>query len=251
MAIGTGTDWQAWQRSWDRQQEWYMPDREDRFSVMLDLTEALVGPAPASSTWRAAPAPSPPGCSTASPEPPAPASTSTPHCSPSPRAPSPATTGSPRDGRPQGSKVAHPAAVRHVRRRADRHGPALAAQRTPRGPLRSARGTRPRRRCPHERRPHDRRDHAPDQRGRPGPAARPDGPGQETGALDWAEWWKVAAQDPVLAEPTARRFEIYGEHADGDTPSADWHARVLREKGFAEARAVWRSPSDALVLAVK
>lgn len=74
---------------------------------------------------------------------------------------------------------------------------------------------------------------------------------RETGALDWAEWWKVAAQDPVLAEPTARRFEIYGEHADGDTPSADWHARVLREKGFAEARAVWRSPSDALVLAVK
>ncbi|CAM5649203.1 methyltransferase [Streptomyces avidinii] len=25
------TDWQAWQDSWDRQQEWYMPDREERF----------------------------------------------------------------------------------------------------------------------------------------------------------------------------------------------------------------------------
>ncbi len=52
------------------------------------------------------------------------------------------------------------------------------------------------------------------------------------GALDWAEWWQLAAADPVLAEPTARRFEIYGEHADGDMPPVAWHARVLREKGL-------------------
>ena len=25
-----GADWAAWQESWDRQQEWYMPDREER-----------------------------------------------------------------------------------------------------------------------------------------------------------------------------------------------------------------------------
>ncbi|MGW8402042.1 SAM-dependent methyltransferase, partial [Streptomyces lydicus] len=31
-----GADWQAWQNSWDRQQEWYLPDREERFRVMLD-----------------------------------------------------------------------------------------------------------------------------------------------------------------------------------------------------------------------
>ncbi|MGW1148413.1 class I SAM-dependent methyltransferase, partial [Streptomyces sp. NPDC002454] len=42
----TGTDWRAWQESWDRQQEWYMPDREERFRVMLDVVEALVGPEP-------------------------------------------------------------------------------------------------------------------------------------------------------------------------------------------------------------
>lgn len=42
----TGTDWQAWQESWDRQQEWYMPDREERFRVMLDMVEALTGPEP-------------------------------------------------------------------------------------------------------------------------------------------------------------------------------------------------------------
>lgn len=42
----TGTDWAAWQQSWDRQQEWYMPDREERFRVMLDMVEAVVGPKP-------------------------------------------------------------------------------------------------------------------------------------------------------------------------------------------------------------
>ncbi|MET9943240.1 class I SAM-dependent methyltransferase, partial [Streptomyces halstedii] len=43
---GTSTDWQSWQASWDRQQEWYMPDREERFRVMLDMVEAVAGPAP-------------------------------------------------------------------------------------------------------------------------------------------------------------------------------------------------------------
>ncbi|MEV2209597.1 class I SAM-dependent methyltransferase, partial [Streptomyces sp. NPDC047970] len=44
--MGAATDWRAWQKSWDRQQEWYMPDREDRFRVMLDMVEATVGPEP-------------------------------------------------------------------------------------------------------------------------------------------------------------------------------------------------------------
>ncbi|MFB7912806.1 class I SAM-dependent methyltransferase [Streptomyces sp. NPDC056061] len=71
------------------------------------------------------------------------------------------------------------------------------------------------------------------------------------GALDWADWWALAAKDPVLAEPTAERYRIYGEHADGDMPSARWHADTLRAAGFAEARPVWASPSDTLMLAVK
>ncbi|MER0448216.1 class I SAM-dependent methyltransferase [Streptomyces sp. Edi4] len=71
------------------------------------------------------------------------------------------------------------------------------------------------------------------------------------GALDWAEWWALAAKDPVLAGPTAARYEIYGEHADGDMPSVSWHAETLRAAGFAEARPVWASPSDTLLLALK
>lgn len=71
------------------------------------------------------------------------------------------------------------------------------------------------------------------------------------GVLDWAAWWQLAAADPALAGPTAERFRIYGEHADGDTPSAAWHAEALRDAGFAEARTVWSSPSDAMVLALR
>ncbi|MGW5674374.1 class I SAM-dependent methyltransferase [Streptomyces sp. NPDC003860] len=74
---------------------------------------------------------------------------------------------------------------------------------------------------------------------------------KENGAVDWAEWWALAAKDPALAEPTARRFEIYGEHADGETPPLQWHVQTLLTAGFAESRAVWSSPSDALVLALK
>jgi hypothetical protein len=71
------------------------------------------------------------------------------------------------------------------------------------------------------------------------------------GALDWSDWWRLAAKEPALAEPTARRWEIYSPDDEGDMPSAQWHARVLREKGFAEARPVACSPADTLLLALK
>jgi SAM-dependent methyltransferase len=38
--------WEEWQASWDRQQAAYLPDREERFSAMLDVVEAVVGSAP-------------------------------------------------------------------------------------------------------------------------------------------------------------------------------------------------------------
>lgn len=41
-----GTDWRSWQESWDRRQEWYVPGREERFRIMLDVVEAVVGPEP-------------------------------------------------------------------------------------------------------------------------------------------------------------------------------------------------------------
>jgi SAM-dependent methyltransferase len=39
-------DWNAWQHSWDQQQMAFMPDREDRFRILLDVVEVVCGPKP-------------------------------------------------------------------------------------------------------------------------------------------------------------------------------------------------------------
>jgi SAM-dependent methyltransferase len=53
VAVFAGTGWQGavvdpdraerWISRWDAQQEWYMPDREERFTVLIDAVEAGVG----------------------------------------------------------------------------------------------------------------------------------------------------------------------------------------------------------------
>ncbi|MGW1891185.1 class I SAM-dependent methyltransferase [Streptomyces sp. NPDC002004] len=246
------SDWRAWQDSWDRQQEWYLPDREERFRVMLDMVEALVGPEPRVLDL---------ACGTGS---------ITDRLLK--RFPNAVSTGVDLDPAlltiAEGT-FAGDGRVTFVT--ADLKDPdwtdalpydtydavltATALHWLHSGPLAALYGRiaglvreggvfmnadhmpdegTPRINAADRTRRHTRMDRA-----------------KAAGALDWADWWALAAEDPVLSGPTARRFEIYGEHADGDTPSAEWHARVLCEKGFAEARAVWRSPSDALVLALK
>lgn len=247
-----GADWQAWQRSWDRQQEWYMPDREERFRIMLDMVEALVGPAPRVLDL---------ACGTG---------TITARLLD--RFPDATSTGVDLDpallaiaegtfaGDDRVSFVAAdlkdpdwPAKLPydaydavltatalhwfHAEPLADLYGRVAELVRDG-GVFMNADHmideATPRINAAERAQRHARMDAAKGQ-----------------GALDWAEWWQLAAEDPVLAGPTARRFEIYGEHADGEMPSAAWHARVLREKGFGEARPVWCSPSDILLLAVK
>ncbi|MEU3099785.1 class I SAM-dependent methyltransferase [Streptomyces sp. NPDC006967] len=245
-------DWHAWQESWDRQQEWYMPDREERFRVMLDMVEALTGPAPRVLDL---------ACGTG---------TITARLLT--RLPDATSTGVDLDPALLAIAEGTFAGDRRVTFvTADLKDPgwadalpydsydavltATALHWLHREPLAHLYGhiaglvrdggvfmnadhmideTTPRINAAERARRHAHMDRA-----------------RADGALDWAEWWRLAAQDPVLAEPTARRFEIYGEHADGDMPSPAWHARVLHEKGFGEARPVWCSPSDTLLLALK
>ncbi|MFD7478528.1 class I SAM-dependent methyltransferase [Streptomyces sp. NPDC059837] len=249
---GNGADWHAWQRSWDRQQEWYMPDREERFRVMLDMVEALVGPEPRVLDL---------ACGTG---------TITARLFD--RFPKATSTGVDLDpalltiaegtfaGDERVSFVAadlkDPQWVTRLPYESyDAVLTATALHWLHSEPLAALYGqiaelvrdggvfmnadhmideSTPRINAAERAQRHARMDQA-----------------RASGVLDWAAWWELAAQDPVLAAPTARRFEIYGEHADGDMPSVEWHGRVLREKGFSEARPVWRSPSDSLVLAVK
>jgi SAM-dependent methyltransferase len=252
MTTSTGTDWAAWQESWDRQQEWYMPDREERFRIMLDMVEALVGTAPRVLDL---------ACGTGS-------------ITARLLARFPRATGTGVDLDPALLAIARGTfegddRVSFVT--ADLKDPdwpaklpydsydavltATALHWLHSEPLAALYGrvaelvrdggvfmnadhmiddSTPRINAAERAQRHARMDQA-----------------REAGALDWAEWWQLAAQDPVLAEPTARRFEIYGEHADGDMPSPAWHARTLLAQGFSEARPVWCSPSDTLLLALK
>ncbi|WP_018544457.1 class I SAM-dependent methyltransferase [Streptomyces sp. LaPpAH-108] len=252
MTSSIGTDWAAWQESWDRQQEWYLPDREERFRIMLDMVEAFAGPAPRVLDL---------ACGTG---------TITARLLD--RFPDAVSTGVDLD--PALLAIARGTFEgddRVTLVEADLKDPAWTAE------------------LPYD--AYDAvltatalhwlyLDDLTDLYGRLAKLTRDGGvflnadhmPDEATprineaerilrharmeeakraGVLDWADWWRLAAADPVLAEPTARRFEIYGEHADGETPSAAWHAAALREKGFAEARPVWCSPSDTLLLALK
>ncbi|MFI6942310.1 class I SAM-dependent methyltransferase [Streptomyces sp. NPDC050418] len=249
---GLGTDWRAWQDSWDRQQQWYLPDREERFSVMLDMVEALVGPKARVLDL---------ACGTGS---------ITDRLLK--RFPEAVSTGVDLD--PALLTIAEGTFAGDDRVtfvRADLkdpqwaaklpydnydavltatalhwlHSPELAVLYGQVADLVREGGVFMN--ADHMPDPATTRINAAESAYRNARAARV----KAEGVLDWKEWWQLAAADPVLAAPTAERFEIYGDHADGDMPSADWHARTLCDMGFAEARTVWASPADSLVLALK
>ncbi|MCA1220591.1 class I SAM-dependent methyltransferase [Streptomyces sp. 8L] len=247
-----GTDWRAWQESWDRQQELFMPDREDRFRVMLDMVEALVGPKPrvldlacgtGSITDRLLTR-FPGATSTGVDLDPALLAIARGTFAGDDRVSfvaadlkDPGWTGAlPHD---QYDAVLTATALHWLR-----EGPLTELYGRIAGVTRAGgvflnadhmkhRGT-PRIDAAESAYRHARMDRD-----------------TAAGALGWSEWWDAAAADPALAEATAERFRIYGSHADGEMPPLDWHVETLRAAGFGEARAVWASPSDTVVLALK
>ncbi|MEU4097134.1 class I SAM-dependent methyltransferase [Streptomyces sp. NPDC026673] len=246
------TDWQAWQDSWDRQQEWYLPDREERFRVMLDLVEALAGPEPRVLDL---------ACGTGS------ISDRLLR-----RFPGAVSTGVDLDPALLTIARGHFAGDRRIEFvTADLRDPlwpralpydsydavltATALHWLKPEPLKALYGTlagllrdggvflnadhMPDASTPRLNAAVRERDRARRERQR------------AEGVQDWEEWWAAAKADPVLAGPTEERYAIYGSHADGDELPPAWHAAALREAGFGEAREVWRSVSDAIVLGLK
>ncbi|MDK1476493.1 class I SAM-dependent methyltransferase [Streptomyces sp. 549] len=250
-------DWAAWQNSWDRQQEWYMPDREQRFITMLDAVEALVGPEPRILDL---------ACGTGS----ITGRTLS-------RFPGARSTGVDLD----------PALLAMARghHSGDERATFVTADlRDPDWPQR----------LPH--RDYDavltatalhwlRTDELAVLYGQLAGVVReggvflnadsmpdPDTPlinkavhaydkarrtrEKEAGAEDWTDWWQRAAADPHLARAVAERFALFGDpadgdHADGQMQPPRWHARTLVASGFSEARTVWASPRDSMVLALR
>ena len=71
------------------------------------------------------------------------------------------------------------------------------------------------------------------------------------GRPDWPGWWDIAAADPLLTDAVAERQARFGiDHLDFDPPS-QWHADALLAAGFAEAGVTWRSGTHALVAALR
>lgn len=252
-----GGHFRSLQRSWDRQQEWYLPDREERFRVMLDTVEALVGDEPRVLDL---------ACGTGS--------ISDRVLT---RFPGARTTGVDLD----------PALLTIARGyfAEDRRAEFVSAD------LRDARWTES---LPH--RSYDavltatalhwlrteehgelhgrlagvlgeggvflNADHMPDA-GTPRidealHAFDKERRSREkaAGTQDWVDWWQQLAADPVMADAVTERYRIFGDpargdHSDGQTQPVGWHVRSLREAGFAEARAIWASPQDAMVLGLR
>jgi len=67
---------------------------------------------------------------------------------------------------------------------------------------------------------------------------------------DWTSWWDAAAEEPALAEAFAERAKRVPRHG-----TTEWgvrkHEELLREAGFSEVGTVWRSGNDVVLVAVK
>nr|WP_296066493.1 class I SAM-dependent methyltransferase [uncultured Actinoplanes sp.] len=72
-------------------------------------------------------------------------------------------------------------------------------------------------------------------------------------ATSWPDWWKIVAADEFLGPKAAERERIYPTHRHSHewTPPALWHVDALRVAGFAEAGVLWRAGTDAAVIGVR
>jgi ubiquinone/menaquinone biosynthesis C-methylase UbiE len=67
----------------------------------------------------------------------------------------------------------------------------------------------------------------------------------------WSQWWDELRLDPVLGSPTAERDAHFRHRDAAHTESVlplDWHIQALYDAGHAEAGLVWRGLRDAAVL---
>lgn len=71
-------------------------------------------------------------------------------------------------------------------------------------------------------------------------------------ALSWKAWWERVADEPALAPLLPEREALFdGEHSSESFQPATWHAATLRTAGYAEAGLVWRGRRDAAVAGIR
>lgn len=70
---------------------------------------------------------------------------------------------------------------------------------------------------------------------------------------DWHAWWGAAARDPELADlyaERARRHEAHGGSGPGEDLALERHAELLVGAGFRHVAPVWRFGDSAVLVAV-
>jgi SAM-dependent methyltransferase len=249
-------DWPQLQQDWDAQQQTYMPDREERFTAMLDVVEAAVGSAPrildlaggtGSITLRALRR-FPAGTSVIVDVDPVLLAIAAGTFSGDERVRVVGLDLATSDwrgvlGADEGSfDAVLTATALHwltAERVADVYGESGALLR-PGGIFANA-------------------DHLPDE-GLPELTAvlsayreaRRPGALADAGATGWDGWWEQRRSDPELADAIAARDARFGARGGSShtesTMSSAWHVQALREAGFTEAGLVWRGLTDAVVV---
>ncbi|MEV4512329.1 class I SAM-dependent methyltransferase [Dactylosporangium sp. NPDC049525] len=70
--------------------------------------------------------------------------------------------------------------------------------------------------------------------------------------LSWRNWWDHVDADPALAPLVTRRRDLYPDgHTAEWLPPVSWHLEALRGAGFGEVGTIWRGGADAAVAAVR
>jgi SAM-dependent methyltransferase len=80
----------------------------------------------------------------------------------------------------------------------------------------------------------------------------PDGHAGHAGhAEDWRQWWQAVAADPALAEATAERERREVHHQGPESTMLAVHTGALRAAGFAEIGTLWQRGSNRLLAAIR
>jgi SAM-dependent methyltransferase len=70
--------------------------------------------------------------------------------------------------------------------------------------------------------------------------------------LSWEAWWDHVTADPTLGPLIPQRQAVFADrHPEETTPNVSWHLQALRAAGFTETGIVWRGGPDAAVAAVR
>ena len=70
-------------------------------------------------------------------------------------------------------------------------------------------------------------------------------------AEDWAAWWRAVRQDPDLRDAVAERDRREFDHPERSETSRVVHERALRSAGFTEVDVLWRKGTDTVLAALR